>query len=180
MPTTQAPRPPAPGEFVAYEYATVKADRDLESLYRDAYRNFGWEIDGYGPRPPGSTTVTLRFKRDRRIRNRSAVTELQRTCERALGAISRMERSKESTALVAALCVGIVGCAFLAGAVFAIEAGMWLLSVPLGAVGLLLWLAGYVSHGRVRARRTERLDPQIDREYEVVYDTGEQAARLIA
>lgn len=176
---SQTTTSPASRDFVAYEYTTVKADRDLESLYRDSYQNFGWELEGYGSGVPSPNNVSIKLKRDRRIKNRSAVAELQRTCERALESIAGLERSKNTSAFTAALTVGILGCVFLAGSIFAIEASMWTLSIPLGGVGLILWLAGYLVHGKVKARRTRQVDPLIDRQYEIVYDTGEQAARLL-
>ncbi|GAA2182483.1 hypothetical protein GCM10009785_21940 [Brooklawnia cerclae] len=173
------------GDYVAYEYLTVQADRDLEPLYKDTYRSFGWIIEntttgvlaGGAPNP---TTVTLKLKRDRRIRNRPLVNELQRKAESAMEAIHDLENSRTSTALAVALAIGIVGSAFLAGSVFAIEAGLWVLSIPLGAVGLLGWLAGYLAHGRIKARKTTQTAPLIDEQYEIIYDASEQAARLLA
>lgn len=49
--------------FAAYEYSSVTAPRDLEPLYIDAYRNFGWEAEPDG-RQVG-TTVRLRLRRPR-------------------------------------------------------------------------------------------------------------------
>lgn len=166
-------------DFVAYEYLTIKADRELEPLYRDAYRNFGWVVDGYSGLPQVNT-VTLKFKRDRRIPNRAEVVKEQVACEHALATISSLERSKTSTPVAVALAVGIVGSAFLAGSVFAITANLWLLGIPLGIVGLAGWAAGYLAHRRTKASRQAKVAPLIDREYDVVYSTGEQANRLLA
>ncbi|MGC3955469.1 MAG: hypothetical protein QM804_14675 [Propionicimonas sp.] len=179
------PEYPGYGDYVAYEYLTVQADRELELLYRDTYRSFGWIIEATAGGPlgggtPNPATVTLKLKRDRRLRNRPLVNELQRKAEGALAAIRDLEKSRTSTAVATALGIGILGSAFLAGSVFAIEAGLWLLSVPLGAVGLLGWLAGWLAHGKVKARRTSQTAPLIDRQYEIVYDASEQAARLLA
>lgn len=167
-------------EFVAYEYTTVRADRDLESLYRDAYRNFGWVVDGYASNVPGTSAVTLKLRRDRRIKNRALVLELQRKCQHALDSISSLERSKSTTAMAVSLGTGIVGSAFLAGSVFSLEADLTALSIVLGAIGLLGWVAGYVTHGRVKAKKTAQVTPLIDQQYDVVYETGEQAAHLLS
>lgn len=166
-------------EFVAYEYTTVRAGRELEGLYKDSYRNFGWIIEGYGTNPTNVRTVTLKFKRDRSIKNRPVVLELQRKCENALTAITQMEHAKGTAANTAAMTIGIVGSAFLAGSVFALDADMLLVSVPLGAIGLIGWVLGYFSYGRVKATKIASLAPLIDRQYDVVYETGEQASRLL-
>lgn len=171
------------GDYVAYEYLTIQVDRDLEELYKDTYRSFGWTIEtttgmlsGGAPNP---NTVTLKLKRNRRLRNRPLVSELQRKAEDALTMIRDLEKSRTGTPLAASLAVGIVGSGFLAGSVFAIDADMWLLAIPLGAIGLLGWLAGYLVHGQVKASKTAQTAPLINEQYEIVYDTCEQASRLL-
>lgn len=173
------------GAYTAYEYLTVHADRDLEPLYSDTYRNFGWIVEAtissvLGGGTANPNTVTIKLKRDRRIRNRPLINELQRKAENALQTIRDLERSRTTTAAAAAFGIGIVGSAFLAGSVFAIEAGLWLVAIPLGAVGLLGWLAGWLAHGRIRAHRTGQIAPLTEHQYELLYEAGEQAARLLA
>ncbi len=185
VPASPPGHPTSGGDYVAYEYLTVQADRDLEPLYKDTYRNFGWLIETtttgmLSGGTPNLNAVTIKLKRDRRIRNRPLINELQRKAENALQTIRDLEKSRTSTAVATALGIGILGSAFLAGSIFAIEADLWLLSVPLGVVGLLGWLAGWLAHGRVKARKTAQTAPLIDEQYEIVYDAGEQATRLLA
>jgi hypothetical protein len=167
-------------DFTAYEYLTIQVDRELEPLYKDTYRNFGWIIEGYGSALPNPSTVTIKLKRDRRFSNRQAVLEQQRKAENALASITSLEHSKQNSAVIAAISGGIIGSAFLAGSVFAITAEMWLLGVPLGLVGLVGRAAGWFAYGRVKAKQTAKVNPLIDREYETVYAAGEQAAQLMA
>ncbi|MFT4110895.1 hypothetical protein [Propionicimonas sp.] len=167
-------------DFVPYEYLTIQVDRELEPLYKDTYRNLGYVIEGYAAGIPNPATVALKLKRDRRINNRAAVLEQQRSAEQALATIASLEHSTQTAPLAAALTAGIIGSAFLAGSVFAITANLWLLGIPLGVVGLAGWAAGWFAHGRVKANRVARVTPLIDREYETVYAAGEQAARLMA
>lgn len=171
---------PSPASTVTYEYATIRAERDLESLYRDTYASFGWTVDGYGTALPSTGTVTLKLKRPRRIKNRPPVVELQRKAEQALAEIAALEKSKGTSAFATAMTVGIVGSGFLAGSIFAIDAERWGLSIPLGAIGLIGWLAGYLAYGRVKASRVAKVTPLIDHQYDVVYEASEQAARLLA
>lgn len=167
--------------FVSYDYLTVAAPRDLESLHADTYRNFGWDLESRAldPRRPG--TVLLKLKRDRHLKNRGAVMELQRRCTAALDSITHLERSKSAAAMQVSLGFGIVGSALLAVSVFAMtDWDLPALTIIAGALGLLGWAAGYFSHARVQARRAETVAPLIDEQYEVVYATSEEAASLLA
>lgn len=166
--------------FTPYEYLTIQVDRELEALYKDTYRNFGWTIEGYAAGLPNVNTVSIKLKRDRRLPDRQAVLEQQRTAEHALATIASLEHSKQTAPMIAALTAGVIGSAFLAGSVFAITANLWLLGIPLGVVGLAGWVAGYLAHGRVKANQARKVAPLIDREYETVYAAGEQASRLMA
>lgn len=167
-------------DFTPYEYLTLQVDRDLEPLYKDTYRNFGWVIEGYGNGMPNPATVTLKLKRDRRISNRRAVLEQQHAAERSLATIASLERSKQRAPMVAALTAGIIGSVILAGSIFAITANMWVLGIPLGVVGLLGWAVGWFAHGRVKRNQSAKVSPLIDREYEVIYTSGENASHLMA
>jgi hypothetical protein len=175
--------------FTAYEYASVRAPRDLESLYQDTYRSFGWTVestelaDPIRPLPltPAihPSTITLKLKRDRGIRNRQMVQTLQRKAEGSLSNIARLEKSKTTRAMVLAVTIGIVGAAFLAGSIFLMNGGLLVLSIVLGAIGLIGWLGGFVAYLGVKSRRTTTVIPLIDREFDVLYETSEQAARLL-
>lgn len=172
--------PASESEFVAYEYSTVRVPRELEGLYADSYRDFGWIVDGRQPGPTAGTASTLQLKRDRRLKNRSMIVELQRSCDTALTSIAALDRSASTTAISVAIAFGIAGSALLAGSVFLLGGGLIVLSIVLGAVGLLGWLAGYLGFGRAKTRRAAQVAPRITELYETVYETREQASRLRA
>jgi hypothetical protein len=86
----------------------VSASRDLEGVYVDGYQNFGWQLDGGG-------YGRLKFKRDRKIRNKAELSRLQREFEAKVGEIENLERSKTSGAQIIALTVGLIGTALVAG-----------------------------------------------------------------
>lgn len=170
---------PATAPFITYEYQTVPVDRAKESLYSDVYRGFGWAPDGQVPTSrPGA--VQLKFKRDRRIAGRSVLAELQRRAENALRSIDALERSKTVAPTIVSLLIGLVGVAFLAGSVFSLEGSFVAASVVLGAIGLAICVPPYFVYDRMRRAKAARVAPLIDREYETVYDTAEQAGRLLA
>jgi hypothetical protein len=160
----------------SYEYTTIRVVRAEESLHREVHESFGWVLDGC---VRARETVTLELKRDRRIRNRPVVAELQRTAEAALAAIERLERSKTATASAVAWSVGVAGAAFFAGAVFSLDAGLVPLFLYLGFHGVLCWVAPHFVHTRLRHRRTAKVAPLIDREYEVLHEAAERARGLL-
>lgn len=186
QPTTAEP---AAERFVAYEYATVRAPRDLESLYRDTYHGFGWIVESAEPAHPVRALpltpaivpnhLTLKLKRDRDLRNRELVQTLQRKAENSLTTIAGLERSKSIRAVTLAVTIGIIGAALLAGSIFALNGGLLVLSIILGAVGLIGWLAGFFTYLQVKRSRTEAVIPLIDRELDALQETGAQAARLL-
>lgn len=166
--------------FVAYEYKTVELPRDLESLYLDTYANFGWHIDGRTAAPGNPLNTSVKLKRDRSIESRPVLAELQRQCDTALATITRLERSKSRSALQTSLTLGLIGAVFMALSVFGItEWDNMAITVAGGAIGLTSWAAAYFSHDRAYAKRAAKVAPVIEQQYALVYETSEQAARLI-
>lgn len=176
-----------PADYAGFEYAKVRAPQQLEPLYRDAYRNFGWSLESTDARPPvrplpllpaiRSNTVTLNFTRDRGIRNRPMVQELQRKADASLASIARMERSKKSVGTTIAILLGVVGAVFLAVSLFMGALGV--LPTVLGVIGLVAWAGGAIAYVGIKASRTAKLAPVIDKEQDALFAAGEQAARLI-
>jgi hypothetical protein len=82
--------------FIGYEYREVSVKRELESLYTDGYSNFGWEYDGNGASVPSINAVIMKFKRDRKIRNKAELSRLQRQFDVMVGEIDTLEKTKTS------------------------------------------------------------------------------------
>lgn len=165
-------------DFVAYEYTTVRVTREMVPLYRYAYRAFGWTLADHDRTPPAQI-VTLRLKRDRHLKNRPMIVELQRKGESALATITRLERSQTTAAAGAAFVVGIVAAALIAGSVVTLNHDSLGWSIPLGVLGLVGWAFGHFTYVRVRASRTARLAPLIERQLGIVREACDQAGHLI-
>lgn len=161
--------------LTTYEYATVEVPRRLEAPYRDSYRSFGWDVES---ETPGLRSVTLELKRDRAMKNRPLLAELQRGSDAALAAIDVLETSPQRVAMAVALSIGVVGSALLALSVFSMQAGLGFASIALGALGLIAWLVAPLSHAAVRTARARRAQPVIARQLEAVYAAQEQAHAL--
>ena len=101
--------------FIGYEYMEVAADRQMEAVYADSYPSFGWRLDACTPCVQGLTRVTMKFKRDRKIRNKAELTRLQRQFESGAAEIAALEKSKTLGASAAAFLIRNVGTANMAG-----------------------------------------------------------------
>ena len=165
--------------FIGYEYREITVDSDMESMYVDGYQNFGWLHEGSSSLHMGLNNVTVKFKRDRKIRNKAELTRLQRQFDACVLEIQRMERNKASSAFALAFGVGIVGTAFIAGATFAYLAGMIVLCIVLAVPGFTGWALPYFLFRSTYAKKNAKIAPLIDQKYDEIYELCERASALI-
>ena len=168
-------------DFIGYEYKEVTVAHDMESIFADGYPNFGWDLEGRSNPFIGLSSVNLKFKRDRKIRNKAELTRLQRQFESNVMEIERLEQSKSTTAQATALTVGIIGTALLACATFAfIYGGMILLMALLAVPGFIGWFLAYPLFKRVLAKKRTAITPLIEQQYDTIYEVCEKAHGLLA
>lgn len=166
--------------FIGYEYKDVTVKRDMEPLYADGYANFGWELEGVSAPLQNMGSVTIKFKRDRKIRNKAEITRLQRQFDSCVAEIGRLEFSKTAAASVAAFTVGIIGTAFMAGSVFANLAGLLPLSVILAIPGFAGWVIPYFCYRTIQKKKSAKVAPLIENKYDEIYEVCEKANGLLA
>ena len=165
--------------FIGYEYKDVTVMRDMESVYSDGYQNFGWTIEGISFPIQNIRSVTMKFKRDRKIRNKAELTRLQRQFVACAEEVERLERSKFVGASTAAFTIGVIGTAFLAGSVFAYLAGMLPASIVLAIPGFVGWIIPYFCFMRISKKKMNHVAPLIDQKYDEIYDICEKANGLL-
>ena len=167
--------------FVSYDYKEISVSSDRASLFLDGYENFGWQPDDSIPAVKATGKVTLRFKRDRKIINKVELTRLQRHFEACMNEIAMLDASKTSSANVAALTVGVIGTAFMAGSVFAVTAQepMISLCIILGVPGFVGWILPYFLYKKMRKRRVQKVTPLIEDKYDEMYEILEKGNRLL-
>ena len=102
-------------EFVGNDYKEISASGERASFCLDCYQNFGWLPDERTQETRGAIVL----RRERKIVNKVELTRLQRHFEACMDEITALEKSKTTNAAAAALCVWVVGTAFMAGATFA-------------------------------------------------------------
>ena len=164
--------------FVGFEYLEVPAKRTMESLYVDSYRSFGWAYEGTFAQE-GNGGVRIKFKRDRRIRNKAELTRLQRQFEACAREIEALERSKTSAASIAAVTIGPGGGGVLGGSRGGHFDGKVALMVVLGVPGFLGWIAPYFCYRKMRLRRDAQVAPIIEEKNDEIYTVCQQGFRLL-
>ena len=166
--------------FVVYEYKDITVDRDMESIYMDSYQSFGWTLDNTSSIPLGlSGSVTMKFKRDRKIRNKAELTRLQRQFDSHINEISDMERSKTSSAAIVSYTIGLIGTAFLGGATFSYLGGLIVLCIVLAIPGFIGWILPYFLYNSNYAKKSAKVMPLIDSKYDEIYEVCERANSLL-
>jgi len=194
--------------FVAYEYKNITVKRDTATVYIDCLENFGWEPvedDGYelqalisklnpvhlgtniahaaqsfGETGDVSETVTLKFKRDRRIANKQEIDKLERKCEDALAAIGGMERKNNAYTMGISLGSGIVGTAILALSVYSFMSSNVVIGVLTAILGVAGWGVGFFANLKLGKKKSAQTEPMIQAQLDVAYSACEQAHTLLA
>jgi len=167
--------------YIGYEYRDIAASGDMESLYVDSYECFGWQFEGRQSSLKGITsgTVNLKFKRDRKVLNKAELTRLQRHFDSCVSEITRMEQSKTNYASVVAFTIGIIGTAFMAGAVFSYLANMIVLCIVLAVPAFIGWIIPYFAYCTTLEKKKAKLEPLIESKYEEIYEICEKANGLL-
>jgi len=165
--------------YIGYEYKEVTADRDKEGVYADGYPNFGWQLEDSSVPIFGMTSVSLKFKRDRKIMNKAELSRLQRQFEINLDEIEKLEQSKTTTANIVAFTVGLASTALMAGATFAFLAGMIPLCIILAVPAFAGWALSYYSFVKIRNKRIATIAPLLEQRFDSVYEICEKAHGLL-
>lgn len=165
--------------FVGYEYQDITVKRSVASAYADGYESFGWRLDGTTDPVGKVDSVSMKFKRDRKIANKAELSRLQRQFDACFSDILSLEGSKVLKASVAAYVIGVIGTVFMAGSVFAYTGGLLPLSIVLAVPGLLGWVVPYLVFSKLRRDRSTQVAPLIDGKYDEVYAVCERASGLL-
>lgn len=168
----------AAGSFVAYETREIAVNRQYAALYTGGFRDLGWEPDGAQSLSEADPFIRLRFRRDRRIINRMELTRLENQFCACMKDIERLERSRTSYAMAAALISGVTGLVLGVGAALAALQPMIWLAVLLGIPAVLLCALSMPLHNLILKRRTAETEPHIDAKYEEILALCDKARRL--
>ena len=167
--------------FVAYDYQDIVVSEDLSALYRDAYENFGWELDEQASSASTQGKIKLHFRRNQKIMNKAELTRLQRNFDSCMEEIQELEASKRSGPTSVAITTGVLGTACMAGSVFAITAEQPLvpLCILLAIPGFGGWILPWFLYRRLVRRRSQKLAPIIEGKYDELYAVCEKGSKLL-
>lgn len=167
--------------FVGYDYKEIAAGGERASFCLDCYQSFGWTLDERGREAGPAAKGKLVLKRERKIMNKAELTRLQRHFEACMEEIGALERSKTTSATIAALCVGLVGTAFMAGSTFAVVhvPPLVALSIVLALPGFLGWILPWFLYRNMVSRRSRVVAELIEQKYDEIYEICEQGNKLL-
>lgn len=165
--------------FIGYDYQDVSISEELETIYLDSYTNFGWKLEKVVYRPKRSRNVKIKFKRERKIRNKTELTRLQRHFDANLKEILSMRKKVEIHALTVALGVGLMGTGLLAGGVFAFLRDSKRLTILLGILGFLGWLLPYFLYSCIGDKKRKKMTPLIEMKYDEIYEICKKGKSLL-
>lgn len=165
--------------FIGYEYKELNADGERASFYLDCYQSFGWLLDERTQ--DSGTRGKLILKRECKIMNRAELTRLQRHFEACMDEIRALEQSKTTSATIAALCIGLIGTAFMAGSVFAVVhvPPLAALSILLAIPAFLGWILPWFVYRKLVSRRTKIVTELLEQKYDEIYEICGQGNRLL-
>lgn len=165
-------------DFIGYEYKNISVPTAIESLYVDSYRAFGWALESSNPDYLTKKT-DLKFKRDRQISNKAELSRLQRQFDSYADRVASLLAGPAMRASVISIILGVLGCAFLAGATFSYLAGLTVFMVVFAVPGFILWIVAYPVYRQVRSSGQHNAEPQIDAAYDSIYETTKKASQLL-
>jgi len=163
-------------KFIMNEYIDVNVKQNLVKLCCDCYKELGWDVINTSS---SVDSVTMKMQRNRKIKNRAALCDLQRKCEEAFTSIEKLERTKTSKAMAISLGIGIVGTASMAGSVFAYLASMIPLCIILAIPAFIGWALPYFLYKKIYNETSTKVNVMIDHNYDVIYNSCEKASHLL-
>ncbi|MFT8907860.1 MAG: hypothetical protein ABF908_03420 [Lentilactobacillus diolivorans] len=164
--------------FIGYEHRDILIDKKYVDIYSDAYPNFGWQIERKTAGKEHHDKTLLKMKRDRKLINQTELKRLQRKFESKMANIEKLERLKTLSPTIVASIIGLIGTAFVAGSIFANDAGYTIGMIVSGTVGLVGWILPYPVFKHRMIKSTHKYQPLIDHEYDLVYEICEKAYTL--
>lgn len=174
-------------DYITYDYISINVKSNLEHMYIDCLKNFGWmyinsgKKDYYINSNPYQDMVNIKFKRSRNIKRKDELKKLQEKCEKSILKIDRLEQIPHSFASMYSLIIAFVGIIFITIAALAIigEKIIWLLAIFSGVIGIIAWILPYFVYKNVKSKKEEECKIKIEVEQDNIYDTCKRAVELL-
>ena len=180
-------------DFVVYDYLSIDVNPEQEQLYVDCYQNFGWEFvsssgnnlnqDYYvnNPNINQISLVKIKFKRDRKIKNKAELLILQKKMESTLKKNEKLTKEPEMISTMYSMIIGVIGLLFFVFGVLSYIASnpLYILAVLNGIIGIIGFAAAFLINGKVKKQKQEENEVLIEKEYDLISEYCEKANKLI-
>lgn len=195
-------------KFVGYEYRAVTVPRGLDGLWADSLNAFGWTLEKKAPAivkhvwgplrvmmaplavfggklreavtdHDFATHAELTFKRDRHIGHREELNKLQLQYENCAKSIETLNASQKTGAAAAACGIGLLGTVFVGISVFSYLSSMTPVFIIAAVPGFLGWLIPSFAYKSLAARKTKRIEPLIEAQYDNICEICRQASKIV-
>ncbi len=171
-------------EFCSCDYMTVEVERQDAAERMDSYEALGWQLIDSRDTGFSMGHVSLNFKRDRKIRNKTQLVRLQNKLDDAFESMRLLETQKGKSSSAFGISFGTVSTLIFGG-------GMCLCllnpaSLPLmiagcaiGALGIALCGANFPICKKLRRSAEGKLNPLIAKKREEAASICEEAQRYL-
>ena len=175
-------------EYVAYEYTSINVKQELEPMYIDYYKYFGWiyvndnkKRDYYINNNVNQDVVNLKFKRNRNIKNKAKLQELQDKCINAFLKVNKLEKEPHEKATIYALIIGLMAIIFILLTVLCVTGTkiLWIPAIICGLVGLASFIAPYFVYKKVWTKKEFENRDKIQKEQDIIDDTCKEAIEIL-
>lgn len=180
-------------DFIAYDYLKLEVLPDLEQLYVDCYQSFGWELTKVSEKTidqdyyiNGRTfiekpLVTLKFKRNRKIKNKVELLKLQKNMEEAFKKIEKLNKEPELISTIYSVSLGVIGLLFIIFFILSLTSQnpLYILGIINGIIGIAGLILAYFMYNKKRKEIQAKNEILIEEQYNIIYENCEKANNLI-
>ncbi|KQQ26740.1 hypothetical protein [Frondihabitans sp. Leaf304] len=174
---------PPTGQTVApaptvWDYQTIAVARSEAEERLTALEVFGWTLQDQVPTILDRRTATFFLRRDRAIADRAALDALEAEHIDAVTEVERLQRSPERMARTVAIIAGLVGVAYMGGAVFAYLDGGGLTYYILAAVAFAHCFLPIPLKKTILKKRSASVSGRLAEQRQAAHDVLEAAHAL--
>lgn len=178
-------------DYIAYDYIKLEVLSELEQLYIDCYQSFGWQLtsiseinmnqDYYinGRTFPEKNLITLKFKRNRKIKNKAELLTLQNNMEDYFKKIAKLKKEPELIGTMYSMIFGVIGLLFIIFSFLSFTSTNPFLGIINGIIGSIDVILAFFMYNKKRKQLQEKNEILIEELYNLIHEQCEKAYNLV-
>ena len=169
-------------QYIGYNYKTIIVPSSKATMMIDYYQNFGWELaSDYYTQDYDTPPIKITLKQERKIINHMEITRLQNHFEACIEQIKNLENSIETLAIAVSIAIGLIGAAFITGAVLTIihNPSHLFLIILLSILGITTAIIPIFTYKKLYLQKAKNITPLIEEKYNEIDKICEKAYNLI-